>query len=49
MDTIFLNSGNSKTSDPCKLLISHTKITNLKYKLRHGMKSLNYLMGHVLY
>ena len=27
---------------------SHTKITNLKYQLRHGMKSLNYLMDHIM-
>ena len=28
---------------------SHTKIINLKYQLRPGMKSLNYLMDHFLY
>ena len=28
---------------------SHTKIINLRYQLRHGMKSLNHLMGHILY
>ena len=28
---------------------SHTKIINLKYQLRHGLKSLNYLMDHILY
>ena len=31
-----------------KILKSHTKIINLKYHLRHGMKSLNYLMDHIL-
>ena len=28
---------------------SHTKIINLKYQLRHAIKSLNYLMDHILY
>ena len=28
---------------------SHTKVINLKYQLRHGMKSLNYLIDHILY
>ena len=32
-----------------KIKKSHTKTINLKYQLRHGMKSLNYLMGHILY
>ena len=27
----------------------YTEITDLKYQLRHGMKSLNYLMNHILY
>ena len=27
----------------------HTKIMNLKYQLRHEIKSLNYLMDHILY
>ena len=27
-----------------KIQKSHAKIINLKYQLRHGMKSLNYLM-----
>ena len=78
IDIIFMNSENSKTSDPRRLLLNlfekinlkrsdkevmkpqdllyiekykktHTKIINFKYQLRHGMKSLNYLMGHVLY
>ena len=74
-----MNSENSKTSDPDRLLLnlsdkinlkrsdkyvalsnlsicytwkdlkSHTKIINLKYKLRHGMKNLNYLVDHILY
>ena len=68
MDTIFLNSENSKTSESDRLLLnlssilyqtlaftihgkiskSHTKIINLKYQLRHGIKSLNYLMDHIL-
>ena len=79
MNTIFMNSENSKTSDPHRLLLnlsdkinlkrrdkyvalsnltidytgknieSHTKIINLKYQLRHRMKSLNYLIDHILY
>ena len=32
-----------------KIYKSHTKIINLKYQLRQGMKNLNYLMGHILY
>ena len=32
-----------------KIKKSHKKIINLKYLLLHGMKSLNYLMGHILY
>ena len=28
---------------------SYTKIINLQYQLRHGMKNLNYLMDHILY
>ena len=32
-----------------KLSKSHTKIINLKDQLRHGMKSLNYQMDHILY
>ena len=74
-----MNSKNSKTSDPHRLLLyladkinlkkainmllyqtlsfiinrkikkSHTKIINLKYQVRHGIKSLNYPMGHILY
>ena len=32
-----------------KNIKSHIKIINLKYQLRHGMKSLNYLMAHTLY
>ena len=79
MDTIFINSRNSETSDLHSLLLnlldkinlkrSDTYIalpnlsiyytwknvrksyrkTNLKYQLRHGMKNLNCLMGHILY
>ena len=79
MDTIFMNSENSKTSDPHWLLLnhtdktnlngsdkyvalwnlsiyyawknikSHTKIMNLKFQLRHGVKSLSYLMDHAMY
>ena len=45
MDTIFMNSKNSKK----KKLNCHTKTINLKYQLQRGMKSLNYLMGHILY
>ena len=74
-----MNSENSKTSDPHRLLLNlsdkinlkriekyvalsslsiyyiwknikgHTKIINSIYQLRHGMKSLNYLMDHILY
>ena len=32
-----------------KIEKSHTKIINLKYQLRHGMKNLNYLIDHILY
>ena len=32
-----------------KNIKSYTKIINLKYQLRHGMKSLNYLMDQILY
>ena len=28
---------------------NHTKKTNLKYQLQHEMKTLNYLMDHILY
>ena len=31
-----------------KTLINHAKIVNLKDQLRHGMKSLNCLMDHIL-
>ena len=74
-----MNSGNSETSDPHRLLLdlfdkinlkgsekhvalsnlsiyyiwknikNHKKIINLKHQLQHGMKSLNYLMGHILF
>ena len=72
-----MNSENTKTSDPHRLLLnlldkmnlnrsgkyvayptlaftihekiskSHTKVINLKYQLRHGMKTLNYLMDQI--
>ena len=32
-----------------KMQKSHTKIINLKYQLRHEIKSLNYLINHSLY
>ena len=32
-----------------KILKSHIKTIYLKYQLQHGMKSLNYEMGHILY
>ena len=32
-----------------KIEKSHTEIINIKYQLRHLMKSLNYLMDHILY
>ena len=38
MDTIFMNSGKSKTYDPHRLLL-----------LQQGMKSLHYLMDYILY
>ena len=38
MDTIFMNSGKSKTYDPHRLLL-----------LRQEMKSLHYLMDYILY
>ena len=76
MNSIFINSGKTETSDPHRLLLnlldkkevinmllykilaftihrkiqkSHTKIINLKYQLQLEMKSLNYLMDHILY
>ena len=79
MDTTLMNSENSKTFDPHRILLnltdkinlqrsdkyvalanlsiyytwktikSHSKIINSKYLLQHGMKSLNYLMDHILY
>ena len=72
-----MNSKNSKTSDPHRLLLNLSDKVSLKRsdkyvalsnfsiyytwknmkksyknnkcKLRHGMKSLNYLMNHILY
>ena len=32
-----------------KILKSHTKTINLKYLLRHGMKSLNYVIDNIFY
>ena len=32
-----------------KIQKNHTKTTNLKYQLLHGMKNSNYLMDHILY
>ena len=32
-----------------KISKSHTKIIHLKYQLRHETKSVNYLMGDILY
>ena len=77
IDNIFMNSDNSKTSDPHRLLLNLTDEINLKrsdkyvvlsnlsiyhtwrnieksyknnkYQLQHGMKSLNYLVDHILY
>ena len=79
MDTIFMNSENSKTFDPHRLSVNLTDKANFKrnykyvalsnlsiyytlknikksYKnnkfkirLQQGMKSLNYLMDHILY
>ena len=31
------------------MLKSPTKVINLKYQLQNGIKSLNYLMDHILY
>ena len=31
-----------------KIHKNHTRTINLKYQLQHGMKSLNYLMNHIL-
>ena len=57
--TVFMNSKNSKISDPYRLLLNVTDKINLKksdkhvallnLQLRRGMKSLNYLIDHVLY
>ena len=54
-----MNSKNSKISDPYRLLLNVTDKINLKksdqhvallnLQLRRGMKSLNYLIDHVLY
>ena len=53
-----MNSKNGKTSDPHGLLInladkinlkSHARTMNLKYHLQRGMKSLNYLIDHIMY
>ena len=63
MNTIFMNSENSKTSDLHRLLLNltdkivlrrkgkHIALTkiNLEYQLQHGMKTLNYLIDHILY
>ena len=78
MDIIFMNSENSKTSDPHRLLFNISDKINLKrsdkdvafwnlsiyytqknkqqsYKnikrsdMERGIKSLNYLMNHILY
>ena len=38
-----------KRSDTYVALQTLAKIIDLKYQLRHGMKSLNYLMDHILY
>ena len=53
-----MNSKNSKTFDPHRLLLNLTDKIDLKrkyeysalnYQLQNGMKNLNYLMGHILY
>ena len=78
MDTTFMNSGDSKTSDTRRILLSLSNKINknkrrskyvalsilsiyytqknikeiqkrLKYQLWHGMKSMNYMMDHILY
>ena len=55
MNTIFMNSENSETSAPHRLLVTLTDKTDLrradKYIVLsiHGMKNLNYLMHQILY
>ena len=46
-DEIDLKTNNKYLTTP-NLSIYYTKIINLKYQLRRGMKSLIYLMGHIL-
>ena len=54
MDTIFMNSENSRTSEYHVLVLKLTDkldlitITiNSKYLLQHGVKNLNYQMDHI--
>ena len=82
MNTLFMNSENSKTSEPHRPLLNLTykidlrrkdkhialsnlvryllylekykrilklRTINLKFRLQHRMKNLNYLMDHILY
>ena len=54
MDTIFMNSENSKTSEYHVLVLKLTdkldlRIVNLKYLLQRGMKNLSYQMDHIQY
>ena len=60
MDTIFMNSENSRTSEYHVLVLNltdkldlrrgqKTVALNLKYLLQRGMKNLSYRMDHVQY
>ena len=54
MDTIFMSSGNKKTSDPHRLLLhlvgrSNWKTIYLTYQPPHGVKNVLYLMYHIRY
>ena len=57
MNTIFMNSENSKTFEPRILILNFTdklglrrgEKSNLKHQLQHGMINLNYQMDHFLY
>ena len=46
-DEIDLKTNNKYLTIP-NLSIYYTKIINLKYQVQRGMKSLIYLMGHIL-
>ena len=47
MDAVFMNSKNSKTSDPHRLLLN---LTQFKNQPQHRIsKNLKYLMDHILH